>query len=264
MKKKLAAVLLALSMLSAPAVFNEAADAPLGINAEAASTKLAKPKNFKAKVTGKKVKLSWKKVSGAEAYAVYRYDATKEKYVKVKTTTNNSLTLKVESYGTYKFRVYSLDKVNGKYKKGKYATKTVKVVQDMFQKQFKDVEFGMDYDDVVDTIDGDDYLAMDNMILEEINDDEYAIYMFEDDELLYYGFAYPYSEKQFEKCCDYYDDAGWTSFGDEFDGSSMGIGYGAEVFIKNSQFAMVIEMEELDLIFSVLFELDTDTGSLYL
>lgn len=75
------------------------------------------------KLTGKassydKVKLSWKKVSGASGYELYRYDSSKKKYVKIKTISSGSTVSYTDtgrSMGkTYKYKIRSYKKANGK------------------------------------------------------------------------------------------------------------------------------------------------------
>ncbi len=262
MKKKILSVLLAFAMLGTPAMFNESADTPLSITAEAASyKKLAKPTNVKAKVSDGKITLSWKKVSGAEAYGIYKYDAKKEKYVKVKNITKNKITISVSKAGTYKFRIYSLDKVDGKYKKGKYASKTVKVYDDIFAKEFAGIKFGMTPKQVINEIKGSTYIHQDDTILKVIDGkdeelaEEFAVYYFKDNRLVYYGFAYVDSDGKFEECCNYFENNGWDTALDNFGGfSSSDIYYGASMYEKDGQHAMVIEMEELGLVFSVIFD----------
>ncbi|MCQ4635945.1 hypothetical protein NE619_04335 [Anaerovorax odorimutans] len=77
-----------------------------------AASELAKP-DLKAKATGAtKVKLSWKKVSGASGYKIYKYNNEKKKYTVVKTIkkagtkswTNKNL--KTGKKVKYKMRAY--------------------------------------------------------------------------------------------------------------------------------------------------------------
>ena len=114
-------------MISVPALSENPSASPFCLTAEAASAKLAKPSSLKASVSGKKITLSWNKVSGAEAYRVYRYNSTKKKYVKVKDVTGTKLSVTVSKYGDYKFLVRSLDKKNGKYILGNYSSVAVTV-----------------------------------------------------------------------------------------------------------------------------------------
>ena len=84
-----------------------------------------------AKVSKTSVKLTWKKVSGADGYRVYRYDTKTKKYVTVKSgTTATSLTVKGLKKGTrYKFAVKAYKKVGGTRvwaEKGKSLTATTK------------------------------------------------------------------------------------------------------------------------------------------
>ncbi|MGN0618993.1 MAG: CAP domain-containing protein [Ruminiclostridium sp.] len=127
MKKIIAAFLIAAAVVTAPALSDSTSASPFCITAEAASAKLSKPSSLKASVSGKKITLSWNKVSGADAYRVYRYNATKKKYVKVKDVTGTKISINVSKYGDYKFLVRSLDKKNGKYILGNYSSVSVTV-----------------------------------------------------------------------------------------------------------------------------------------
>ncbi len=259
MKKKITAVLLALTMLGTPAVLGDSADVPFSINAEAASyKKLSKPANFKAKASGNKITLSWSKVSGAEAYAVYKYDSKKEKYVKLKTTTKTKLTVTANGNGTYKFRVYSLDKVSGKYKKGNYSYKSVKISDDIFTKEFDGIKFGMSESALLKKLKGSNYYNMDDMIFRELDsdDDTLAVYIIQDNKLAYYGFAHEDDDDAMEKCCEYYEDNGWTVLIDDMEGEKNGVSYGAYFYIKGDEAAMVFEADEHDMILDVRFSFD--------
>ena len=91
---------------------------------------ITKPENEKlSKVTGLKassnkttsLKLTWKKVSNAKGYEVFRYNTKTKKYVKIKTTTATSYTDRKLKAGTgyaYKVKAYTYDgktKVYGAY-----------------------------------------------------------------------------------------------------------------------------------------------------
>lgn len=214
MKKKILSVLLAMAILSAPAVTPMEAESPFVVSASAAeSTKLAKPTSLKAKVSGKKVTLSWKKVSGAEAYGVYKYDTAKGKYVKVKNVTSNKITVTVDGDGTYKFRVYSLDKVNGKYKKGKYAYKKVTVKtaassSNVLDEAFKGLSFGMSKSQLLDKI-SEDYFVTGDVILVPKGDDEFYCYQLKNNELTSYGVAYKYSDSKFKALKKLFSGSEW-------------------------------------------------------
>ena len=76
------------------------------------------------------IKLTWKKVTGADGYRVYQYNSKTGKYEKIKTTTGTSYTVKKLKAGTtYKFAVKAYTKDNGEtlwaasYKKFTTATK---------------------------------------------------------------------------------------------------------------------------------------------
>lgn len=60
------------------------------------------------------IKLTWKKVTGADGYRVYQYNSKTGKYEKIKTTTGTSYTVKKLKAGTtYKFAVKAYTKDNG-------------------------------------------------------------------------------------------------------------------------------------------------------
>ena len=82
-----------------------------------ANTYLPVVTNFKASPDINSVKLTWDKVSGAQGYVVYWYDASKSSYVRVtKTATNvNTYTVKNLAEGTsHKFAVRAYKTVSGK------------------------------------------------------------------------------------------------------------------------------------------------------
>ncbi len=81
------------------------------------TTKLSAPKNLKATVSSStaKVKLTWSKLSGADAYEVFQYDAKTKKFKPIKTITKNYLTIEKISSGTYYFKVAGLVSKNGNY-----------------------------------------------------------------------------------------------------------------------------------------------------
>ncbi len=120
-KTKIAAAILA-GVLAFTGVPNVAA--PLTVSVSAAS-KLAAPTGIKATTTASTIKLSWKKVSGADAYRVYKYNPVTNKYTTYKSVTGTSCTVKQLSADTsYKFRVAAL------VKSGKgYAVQTKSAVQ---------------------------------------------------------------------------------------------------------------------------------------
>ena len=70
-----------------------------------------------AATTANAIKLQWNKVSGAQGYIIYRYDAAKKTWVRVaKTTTaaNAYVATKLNAGTTYKFAVKAYRTVNGK------------------------------------------------------------------------------------------------------------------------------------------------------
>ena len=99
-------------------------------NAASVKITLAAPSKLKAKADKKKAALSWKKVSGADGYKVYRATKAKGTYKAVKTI-NRSYTVKftnkkLKKGKTYYFKVKAYKKVNGKKVYSGYS-KTVKV-----------------------------------------------------------------------------------------------------------------------------------------
>lgn len=86
------------------------------------------PADFKTTRSKSKIKLTWGEVSGADAYSVYIYDANTKKYKKYKSVKNEKCTISGLKAGTtYKFKVVSLKKVDGKYKKASDYSKVIKV-----------------------------------------------------------------------------------------------------------------------------------------
>lgn len=211
MKKKILSVLLALTMLTVPAVADTNADAPLSITAEAASSKLAKP-TVKVKVKDGKITLSWNKVKGAEAYGVYKYNTSTKKYTKVKITAKTKITINVKKSGTYKYRVYSLDKVNGKYKKGGYSYKKVEVdlSNDILDEVMEGIELGDTKNEVIKVLGGRSKVVVDgDVVIKPVEDDGVFYYMFENNKLIAYGVGYDYSDEGFDKLLDIFDNDEW-------------------------------------------------------
>ncbi len=215
MKKKLLSVLLALSLLTVPAVADVNADAPLSITAEAASTKLAKP-TVKSSVKDGKITLSWNKVSGAEAYGVYKYDAGTKKYKKVKITSKTKITISVSKGGTYKYRVYSLDKVDGKYKKGEYAYKKVTVKLDFVSDFMEGIKFGCTEKEFMNSLGGEKKCTRVETAIAGENADGYIIMgNFENGKMESFGKNIPYSDSKLEEILDDFDENGWNMMGDD-------------------------------------------------
>lgn len=81
-----------------------------------AKTAPAKVTNLAATSTESTVKLTWKKVSGANSYTVYKYDSSKKSYSKVKSgITSTSYTVSSLKAGTaYKYAVAAYNKSSGK------------------------------------------------------------------------------------------------------------------------------------------------------
>lgn len=88
--------------------------------AAASSDKLAAPENVKsAAKTSDSITLKWDAVSGADAYAVYVYNASTKKYEKYKTVSSAKCKVTGLKKGTkYKFVVKSLKKSGNKYVSG--------------------------------------------------------------------------------------------------------------------------------------------------
>lgn len=81
-----------------------------------ASGKLAAPANIKTSaITNSSITLTWKKVSGADGYEIYKYNTKKKKFVKCKTVTTNSCKIGKLTQGTeYRFKVCAIVTKNGK------------------------------------------------------------------------------------------------------------------------------------------------------
>lgn len=89
------------------------------------STNPAKVTELKATTAQNSIKLTWKKVTGATGYIVYRYDTSKKTWVKLKTLKTNSYTVsKLKKATTYKFAVKAYRTVNKKNYYGAYPTVT--------------------------------------------------------------------------------------------------------------------------------------------
>lgn len=92
---------------------------PFAITAEAADSKLAAPKNLKAAAGDGKVTLTWDKVTGADAYRVYLYNAKTKKYEAYKLVNGTKATVTgLENGKTYKFKVAAAVKSGKSYKTG--------------------------------------------------------------------------------------------------------------------------------------------------
>lgn len=112
------------------------------VSREFAAKKLEAPSNIKASsTTNSSITLSWKKVSGADGYEVYKYNTKKKKFVKYRTVTTTSCKVgKLDPGTTYRFKVCAIVKKDGKStrqtmsgeitattKKGTLSAPTVKV-----------------------------------------------------------------------------------------------------------------------------------------
>lgn len=114
-----AAVLMAAGIATGVPISTETVS-PFAIAAEAANSKLAAPKNLKAAAGDGKVTLTWDKVSGADVYRVYLYNAETKKYEKCKSVKSAKATVTgLENGKTYKFKVAAAVKSGKSYKTGK-------------------------------------------------------------------------------------------------------------------------------------------------
>ncbi len=99
------------------------ADVPsLSITASAAG-KLSAPKKVKAAVSGSKVTISWSKVKGADAYRVYQYNASKKKYVRIKTVKGTKTTVSDLPKGKSYFKIVAVEKDGKSYIAGNSSDK---------------------------------------------------------------------------------------------------------------------------------------------
>lgn len=264
MKKRIAAMLLTAAMLTAPVIIDNPAASPFCITAEAASAKLAKPSSLKASVSGKKITLSWKKVSGAEAYRVYQYDSSKKKYVKVKDVTKNKTTITVKKNGTYKFKVSSLDKQNGKFVVGNGATvkATVKssssTGSSALTAPFKGLSWELSKSDVIKKagMKKNDYFESGDVILWNKSDDDIYAYQFKNGKLNAYGYCYVYSESNYKKAKKLFtDDGGWTLF-NQTPGtvSRDGLSLDMLIYTKDNLMGSVVYDSEQDILMALVIK----------
>ena len=95
---------------------------PVGISVSAAS-KLAAPTGFGGSATDTSVTLTWKAVSGADAYRVFKYNASTKKYEKYKNVASPSCKVTGLNPGTsYLFKVTALVKSGSKYTAQTYSS----------------------------------------------------------------------------------------------------------------------------------------------
>ncbi len=86
------------------------------VNAYAAST-LSAPKNIYTSSTADTITIKWSKISSADAYRVYMYDAAQKKYVVYKNIAGNACQISdLTANTTYYFKVAALTKSGSKYK----------------------------------------------------------------------------------------------------------------------------------------------------
>lgn len=96
----------------------QVSSSPSNTTASAAPAAPAVPKLTGKAASYDKVQLSWKKVSGATGYILYRYDSSKKQYIRIKTIGSSS-TVSYTDTGrsmakTYKYKIKSYKKANGK------------------------------------------------------------------------------------------------------------------------------------------------------
>ena len=83
--------------------------------ATGSSLTIAAPKNLKAVLKSKKVKLSWKKVKKAFRYVIYRSNTKKGVFVKIKTVKKNKyVDKKIKKKKKYYYKVQVIKKIDGK------------------------------------------------------------------------------------------------------------------------------------------------------
>ena len=262
MRKQIAAVLLTAAILTAPVIIDNPAATPFCITAEAASAKLAKPTSLKASVSGKKITLSWKKVSGAEAYRVYQYDSSKKKYVKVKDVAKNKVTITVKKTGTYKFKVSSLDKQDGKFVVGNVATVKATVKSSSKSKTseldevFSGLKWGMSKDEVLKKKNFKKYVNDGDMIYYYKSKDEMYYYKFKDGKLNIYGLSYTYSSANYNKAKKLFTDYGWTLV-DQKPNSVSNDGYSFDIlfYTKDNRMGTVAYDDDKQYVMTTVMEI---------
>lgn len=114
-KSRLIGALLACTMAVSGIPTVIAPDTALTVTADAATAKLAAPKNIKGTLDGTTLTLTWSAVSGADAYRVYKYNDSTGKYETLKNTASTKCVIKGLTKGNYKFRVAALVKSGNKY-----------------------------------------------------------------------------------------------------------------------------------------------------
>ena len=111
--KKAFTIIFVLAMIAGTVQTAQAASAPAQVNLTVKQT------------ASKNVTLSWKKVSGADGYEIYRKTGANGKYTKIKTITSGS-TVKYKTTGLtigkkYYYKVRAYDKQGSKTVRGKYS-----------------------------------------------------------------------------------------------------------------------------------------------
>lgn len=96
----------------------------------ASNDKLDAPKGIKTTSTTNSITLQWNKVSGADGYRIYKYDAAQKKYVKYKSVLGTTCTISgLKSYTKYNFKITALVKENDKYQAQEYSEKITAVTK---------------------------------------------------------------------------------------------------------------------------------------
>ena len=88
------------------------------------AAKVKSPTGLKADYDKNYVKLTWKKVSKAKGYVVYRYSSTAGQYIRLGATKKNSYSMSGLSAGTlYRFKVRAYRRTKSRIYYSKYSTK---------------------------------------------------------------------------------------------------------------------------------------------
>lgn len=81
-----------------------------------------KPSGLKAKAEKDSISLSWDKAGGATGYSIYQYSESRNKYIKIASTTKRNYSVKGLKAGlTYRYRIKTRKKVDGKIYYSKYS-----------------------------------------------------------------------------------------------------------------------------------------------
>lgn len=93
------------------------------------SKKLDAPESFKGSVKGSSITLTWAKVSGADGYTVYYYDADKKSLTAAGSVKSCKFTDSGLKKGTYSYKVKAYKLVNGKKVYGELSSTVKKTVK---------------------------------------------------------------------------------------------------------------------------------------